>query len=92
MFWVWKKMVLFFLCIEISLFGLIYIFGPHGLSMLAELKRSHKALELQCKQVQNNLEKLQADIAAWNSSAFLKEKVAREQLLMKKSGETVYFR
>ena len=92
MFWVWKKMALFFLCIEMLLFGLMYIFGPHGLSMLAKLKKSYCETAIRCQELKKNIEQIEFDIDEWEHSSFLKEKVARERLLMKKSAEIVYFR
>ena len=92
MFWVWKKMVLFFLSIEIILFALVYFFGPNGWSMLTQLKKSNYRLELECQNLKTKLAQLELDSQEWSESSFLKEKVAREQLLMKKSGEIIYFR
>ena len=92
MFWVWKRMILFFLCIEMLLFGLIYTFGPHGLSMLTKLEQSYCDTELRCKKIEHNIQQVEQKIAEWEDSSFLKEKIARERLLMKKSNETIYFR
>jgi cell division protein FtsB len=92
MFWVWKRMALFFLCIEMLLFGLIYTFGPHGLSMLAKLEQSYYDTEIRCQELKEKIVHMEQGVDEWEHSSFLKEKVARERLLMKKPGETIYFR
>ena len=85
-------MALFFLCIEMLLFGLVYAFGPHGLSMLAKLEQSYYDTEVRCQELENKIGRMEQDVDEWEHSSFLKEKVARERLLMKKPGETIYFR
>lgn len=92
MFLVWKRIALLFLCIETLLFGLIYSFGPHGLSMLSQLDKSYYELEVRCDDLERAIGDLEVDIQEWAKSDFLKERVARERLLMKKPGEVVYFR
>ena len=92
MFLLWKRVALFLLLLETVLFGVVYVFGPHGLSMLSQLEETLYTLELKCEDLQQQNEQIQEDIDEWERSAYLKEKVARERLLLKKSGETVYFR
>lgn len=92
MFLLWKKVALLFLCIETLLFGLVYSFGPHGLSMLSQLDQSYENLEVRCEELAEGIERIEEEIEEWTHSSFLKEKVARERLLMKKPKEVVYFR
>lgn len=91
MFWVWKRVALFFLCIETLLFALVYMYGPHGLSMLSHLEESYYRTEVRCQVLHEKIGRLEHDIVEWEDSEFLREKIARERLLMKKPGETIYF-
>lgn len=92
MFLVWKRVAIIFLFVEVLLFSIVYHFGPHGLSMLKELHKSYSQLEVRCTRLNEKIKKIESDIVAWDQSFFLKERVAREQLLMKKPGEKIYFR
>jgi cell division protein FtsB len=60
--------------------------------MLSQLDQSYSQLEVRCEEIKDNIQQLDLDIEEWTKSSFLKEKVARERLLMQKPKEIVYFR
>lgn len=86
-----RRCIQIFLVIESILFILLYCFGPKGLSSLHDIAKSYRKTELEIVQLTEEVEALQKQ-AADNKTDFAKEKIAREQLLMKKNNEIVYFK
>ena len=80
-----------FFCIEILVFVGIYFFGVHGIQALMRLQEENVCLEREIVALKAGVAELESDIHVWNSQPFYKEKIAREQLQMARSGDTVYY-
>lgn len=76
--------------LEIIIFGLLYYFGPHGLSHLSVMKIKKEEMLQEIMLIGAEVDQLKKDIKR-STTVFAKEKIARERLCMKKDNETVYF-
>lgn len=81
---------MFFLVFEVGIFLIMYSFGPKSIKTLYDVY--HQKVEIQEEiallRAENN--ELLHSIGL-HRGLFYREKIAREQLLMKRDDETVYF-
>lgn len=87
-----KRMMLrlFFAC-EILLFCVTYFFGAHGITSLHRTQQASETVARQLASLEQEIAALEGEIAAWNSNAFYKEKVAREELQMARAHEHIFY-
>ena len=88
----WQRFMYAFLCIELLIFCYFYYWGQHGLAYLVALKKERVEKLATLDELHIKLELLEDQIEDFSSSAYLKEKFARERLYMKKDGDMIYFR
>ncbi len=86
-----KKLLLrLFFTAEILLFGWFYYYGVRGIVAVQELKAENNEIAVQVADLQNEIDAVDAQIIAWNSDPYFKEKIAREQLQMARDGDEIY--
>lgn len=85
-----KRMRNLGLIIVLSLIILIFISGNRGTLKLLNFYSQKKTLELEVKQLETKVEKLQQQKTSLKTDPKAIEKVAREKYKMKKKGERVY--
>lgn len=87
-----KKIVMrSFFAFEIILFIFFYFFGAYGLQAMVQLKRENSYLLQEIVSLGQEITHLEQEINAWITDPFYKEKVAREQLQMARSGDQIYY-
>ena len=91
----WKDRVRFvvrLLCLGAScaFFLNIMLFSKYGIHEVDRLKREVAQLRLKLEAEKGEVVALQEHLKAWHDDPFLKEKAAREDLLMGRSDEKVY--
>ncbi len=79
-----------FLCAEVMVFGWLYYQGARGVQAVQLLKQENETIVQQIASVQEEIEDIDRQIVAWNTSTFPKEKIAREQLHMARAGDEIY--
>lgn len=79
------------LCVEMCIFGYLYVCGKNGLQLLTHKKQELVHLENQCAALQQDISLLQSDIYAWQTNDFYKEKIAREQLQMARKDDKLFY-
>lgn len=80
-----------FLVAEVVVFGLVYLFGSHGVAKIRSLQKQTLILQQDISALEHDIKKLDATIVAWNTHSFYKEKVAREELQFAKEGDEIYY-
>ncbi len=90
--YLWSRLIIFFLMVEVILFGLYYNFGPRGRVAVQQLQQLKMATDNEIKTMMIENKELQNQIESWKSDPFLQEKFARERLALQKEGEIIYFR
>jgi cell division protein FtsB len=86
-----RRCLMLFVVGEMFVFFMVYCFGPNSLKSLYEIKHLKVQTEIDIVNLQKEIIDLQQKTKI-NQTDFAKEKIAREQLLMKKDNETVYFK
>ena len=87
-----KKLFLrFFFSLEVLLFTFFYFFGSQGLYALFHLEKENRLLAQELEQLEQDVATLDKKLFEWEHNPFYKEKVAREQLHMAHTTDTVYF-
>ncbi len=87
-----KKLVSrLFLLGQIVVFAVYYVFGHQGLLDVKCLECENHALERDIVYLRREIALLEEEIFQWNSDAFFKEKVAREQLQMARANDHVIY-
>lgn len=86
-----KILVRFILCIEMCVFGYMYLYGKNGLQILQGQKKTLLVLEGEVAQLQKEISLLENDIYVWQTNDFYKEKIAREQLQMARKGDKLFY-
>ncbi len=76
---------------QISLFGWMYHYGPHGARKINPVRNDIKQLEYEVASIEHEIDRIQESIAQYQSHSFFKEKVAREQLQMAAADDIVYY-
>ena len=90
--YLWSRLIIFFLMVEVILFGLYYNFGPRGRVAVQQLQELMEGTSHQITKMTMEHKELQNQIESWKSDPFLQEKFARERLALQKEGEIIYFR
>lgn len=86
-----KKILIFTLLLaEVVIFGLVYLFGNHGIKQLRAMQKENQDLQLEVDNLKLDLARLEEQLSLWESDAFYKEKIARERLHLSRSNEQVY--
>ena len=86
-----KIFVRFLLCVEMCVFGYMYLYGKNGLHILQQQKKTLLVLEGEVAQLQKETLLLENDIHVWQTNDFYKEKIAREQLQMARKGDKLFY-
>jgi cell division protein FtsB len=85
-----RKSILFFLVFELSVFLILYCFGPKGIKTWYDVCAQRTIVEQELDTLRQENQTLQEQIEL-SKVDFSQEKIAREILLMKKDDEKVYF-
>lgn len=86
-----RRCLKLFLIFELSIFFLLYCFGPKSLKSLRDIEHMQQETIQDIAKLEQEIEMLKIAIE-YNKTDFAKEKIARQKLLMKKNNETVYFK
>jgi cell division protein FtsB len=86
-----KIFVRLLLCVEMCVFGYMYLYGNNGLHILQQQKKTLLVLESEVAQLQKETSLLENDIHVWQTNDFYKEKIAREQLQMARKGDKLFY-
>ncbi len=86
-----QKLLRVIFALEIVGFAFVYYFGTHGMVALQQLQDEYTVINHDVMEQRTEIALLETEIANWQSDSFYKEKVAREQLQMARSGEQIYF-
>lgn len=81
----------FFLCSEMAVILLFYLFGSQGIAQLFSLKEENSLLLVELAALENDVDNLESEIAQWKQYPFYKEKIAREQLHMAYANDTIFY-
>lgn len=85
-----RRTIIFFLIFEVAVFFMIYCFGPKSIKTLYDIYKEKD--KLSCDIVNLELEnKKLLELIHFHKTEFAQEKIARENLLLKRSDEKVYF-
>lgn len=80
-----------FLAAEVVVFGLVYLFGSHGVAKIRALQKQTVVIQQEISGLEYDIKELDDTIIAWNTHSFYKEKVAREELQFAKEGDEIYY-
>lgn len=86
-----RRCIVLFMIAECVIFFVVYCFGPKGLKNLHDAQNAQVQTRQDIVLLQQEIKDLERDIAIGKTD-FAKEKIAREQLLMKRNDEMVYFK
>jgi len=86
-----RTMLRVFFAIEICVFLGVYLFGPGGLQTMVRFEGENRALDEQINELKMEVQLWEHKIALWQSDDFYKEKIAREQLQMARSGDQIFY-
>ena len=86
-----RTMLRVFFAIEVCVFVGVYLFGPGGLQTMVRLENENKELDGQINELRTEVQSWEHKIALWQSDDFYKEKIAREQLQMARSGDQIFY-
>lgn len=86
-----RKILRIFFGAEIFVFFLAYFFGSQGFYNLQKLKHENAVLEKDIFASEQELSDLAAEVVAWQTEPFYKEKLAREHLHMARTDEEIYY-
>jgi len=75
---------------EILFFSFFYYYGAQGMHAVFVLQKENMGVEQQVLEIKKEIAQLHDEITVWETDSFYKEKLAREQLNMAKSGEEIY--
>ena len=67
-----------------------YIFGRQGVQTLLQLRKEVDKQKVEVVVIQQDIKKLQDEVAAWEQDPFYVEQLAREKLAMSHDGEDIY--
>jgi cell division protein FtsB len=86
-----RSMVRMFIYTEFALLGMWYLFGPQGIPAITKLQDECLQEEQLLVSLKTEVAELEGEIVRWESDPFFKEKIAREQLQLVRSGDEVYY-
>jgi len=84
-----RTMLRIFFAIEVCVFAGVYLFGPSGLQTMMRLEKENSVLNAEITQLQQEAAEWEQKIAHWDD--FSKEKIAREQLQMARTGDQIFY-
>lgn len=90
--YLWSRLIIIFLIVELSLFAVYYNFGPRGRLALQQLQQLKVQTNEQIETMKAENSELADQIESWKTDQFLQEKFARQNLAMQKEGEIIYFK
>lgn len=77
---------------EVVVFCWVYFLGPQGMRTVWRMRMENELAQESIREFKKQVENLDQEVDRWQQSAFYKEKFAREQLQMARSGDVVYIR
>jgi cell division protein FtsB len=80
-----------FLLGEIVIFGAVYFWGEDGVNRYNKICEENRKIEQDIIVLKKEVQDLEAQLSAWQTDPFYKEKVAREQLQMARAGEELFY-
>jgi cell division protein FtsB len=80
-----------FLLGEIVIFGVVYFWGVDGVNRYNKICEENRNIEQDIIVLKKEVQDLEAQLSAWQTDPFYKEKVAREQLQMARAGEELFY-
>jgi cell division protein FtsB len=80
-----------FLLGEIVIFGVVYFWGVDGVNRYNKICEENRKIEQDIIVLKKEVQDLEAQLSAWQTDPFYKEKVAREQLQMARAGEELFY-
>jgi len=86
-----RTMLRVFFAVEVCVFVGVYLFGPSGLQTMIRLEEENEVLETQLAGLQKEVAAWEQKIVLWQSDDFFKEKIAREQLQMARTGDEIFY-
>lgn len=87
----WRSFVYIFLVCECVCFLVVYYAGTDGILTMWSARQINEDKERALCMLKNEVDDLKKQLHQWDSDIFYKEKVAREQLQMARSGDTIYY-
>lgn len=85
-----RRLLIYGVSAEVFLFLFLYYFGSNGTHIISKLALEKKQVLQEIVDIQYEVDELNQKIKQAHT-AFAKEKIARERLLMRKKDETIYF-
>lgn len=85
------NLVHYLLYSELLLLGIFYVWSPHGVQAITKLQREQQEVVAHVERLKKDIASLEHEIVEWESDAFYKEKIAREQLQMARRSDVVYY-
>ena len=70
----------------------VFLYGPRSWRDVHALQAKIDIVNTQCAEKKAIVAKLEAEEQSWHTNDFLKERIAREELQMARSGDTVFYR
>lgn len=86
-----RTMLRVFFALEVSVFVGVYLFGPSGLQTMLRLEHENVELDQEIEKLQVEVGSWEQKIIVWKGDDFYKEKIAREQLQMARSGDEIFY-
>jgi cell division protein FtsB len=86
-----RSMARMFIYAELALLGIWYLLGPQGVPAITKLQDECLHEEQLLVSLKVEVAELEREILRWESDPFFKEKIAREQLQLVRSGDEVYY-
>ena len=85
-----RRSIIFFLMFEVTIFFVIYCFGPKSIKTLYDVYHQKTKMVQEITLLKQEINDLHSSIA-FHRGSFAQERIAREILLMKRDDEVVYF-
>lgn len=86
-----KQIVRIAFVVQLACYTIWYIWGDNGLQTLARMAKENEKMRAANTQLEQELDQLTNRIALLKYDSFYAEAIARQQLQMARSDETVYF-
>lgn len=86
-----QRMLRYIFITELLIWGGFYGFGRQGVRALWQIRTDNAALESAIEQSRNQLAYCKRELVRWKTLTFYKEKMAREDLQMARSNETIFY-
>ena len=87
----YRKGVYALLLGEIICFVIIAYQSTHGFAAIKQLRQENNAKRQELVSLRDEVDVLKDQVNAWKTDPFYKEKAAREQLQMARSGDVIYY-